>query len=416
MPGAKGKFLPRVGLGYNVVGSLGPVRPVMITLVEARSYRCLHYVSTPLRQFQILVGPNGSGKSAFMDVLGFIRDFVSFTIQYAVKERTDNFHDLVYGREDSSFDLAIEAQIPENRRVVNQSGSYTHVRYDLSVRLDAASDVSVVETERMALLDPTRKEPRRIAERNRTDYELTKEDDVGSRIRGNLSPFHSVVSFFPAGANNFPILMWFATLLREGIRDVRLRAEDLHRPSTVAAEKASRLTGANLARSVFELRERSRDSFEAWIKHVRTALPDFDTVRTELRQQERSRHLILRYQNGIEVPSRVVSDGTLSLLALTILAYMPDSGQVYLIEEPENAVHPTAVDTIYQSLSSVYESQVLMASHSPILLGLAKKEELLCFSRTEEGTRIVPGDQHRVLQEWKGEVNLSDLFAAGVLD
>jgi len=27
----------------------------------------------------------------------------------------------------------------------------------------------------------------------------------------------------------------------------------------------------------------------------------------------------------------------------------------------------------------------------------------------------VPGNEHPVLQEWKGEVSLSDLFAAGVL-
>jgi predicted ATPase len=386
----------------------------MITLIEAKNYRCLHFVSAPLRPFQIMVGPNGSGKSAFMDVLGFIRDFVSFTIQYAVNERTDNFHDLVYGREDSSFDLGVEAQMPEDRRVANQSGFYTHVRYDLSVRLDAASDVPAIEGERVSLLDPVHKHARTIANRERMSYEVLREDD-GQRNAGTLSLFASVLQTLPSAPHAFPTLKWLVDLLREGIQDVRLRAEDLHRPSTVEAEKASRVTGANLARSVFELREKSRDSFEAWIKHVRTALPDLDTVRTELRQQERSRHLILRYQNGIEVPSRVVSDGTLCLLALTILAYMPEAGKVYLIEEPENAVHPTAVDTIYQSLSSVYDGQVLMASHSPILLGLAKKEDLLCFTRTPEGTQIVPGNEHPLLQEWRGEVSLSDLFAAGVL-
>jgi predicted ATPase len=204
-------------------------------------------------------------------------------------------------------------------------------------------------------------------------------------------------------------------LLREGIRDVRLRAEDLHGPSTLEAERASKLTGANLARSVFELREKSRESFEAWIRHLRTALPDLDTIRAEPWPQGRARSLMFRFQNGIEVPARVVSDGTLCLLALTILAYMPEANQVYLIEEPENAVHPTAVETMYQSLSSLYESQVLMASHSPILLSLAKPEDILCFTRDPEGTQIVSGSDHPALREWKGEVNLSDLFAAGVL-
>jgi len=387
----------------------------MITRIEARNYRCLRSVSTPLRSFQILVGPNSSGKSAFMSVLSFIRDLVSYTIQHAVAQQTDNFRDLVYGREDNRFDLAIEARIPEDRLAAHGHGSYTHVRYDLSVRWDMAANNPVVESEKVVLFGPDQKETRILADRSASQVRYLNEDDSQSEFEGNVSSFSSALSYFPYGPNSMPTLKWFANLVGEGVRDVRLKADDLHIPPTEEAAKASMLTGAYLARAVWELREMSRESFEAWIKHVRTALPDFDKIRIDPDQKQRSRQLLVRYQNGIEVPSRVVSDGTLCLLALTILAYMPESNKVYLIEEPENAVHPTALDTIYQSLSSIYDGQVLMASHSPILLGLAKKEELLCFSRTAEGTQIVAGNEHPALRQWKGEVSLSDLFAAGVL-
>ncbi|MBZ5669711.1 MAG: AAA family ATPase [Acidobacteriia bacterium] len=387
----------------------------MITRVEARNYRCLRSVAAPLRPFQILVGPNGSGKTAFMDVLGFLRDCVSYTVQYAVNQRTDNFHDLVWGREETSFDLALEAQIAQDHLIATESAPYTDLRYDLSVRLDPRSEVPVIDKEKVVLRDPAHEKTRTLADRTHTGVVFVHEDSSRGELRTNILSGNSAVNYFPTGPTDFPTLRWFATLLREGIRDVRLRTEDLHGPSTLEAEKASKLTGANLARSVFELREESRESFEAWMRHLRTALPDLETIRTEPWPQGRARNLKLKYQNGIEVPSRVVSDGTLCLLALTILAYMPEPNQVYLIEEPENAVHPTAVETIYQSLSSLYDDQVLMASHSPILLSLAKPEDLLCFTRTAEGTEIVPGDQHPALKEWKGEVNLSDLFAAGVL-
>jgi hypothetical protein len=350
-----------------------------------------------------------------MDVLAFIRDLVSNTIQYAVRVRTENFHDLVYGREESSFTLAVEAQLPKEHLVEGEPDSYTHLRWEVSVRLDAASDSPVVETEKVLLFEPGRAKTWTLADREHTKARLAYGDGSRGGFAGDIPPWDSVVSYFPTGPNDFPTRRWFAGLVRDGIRSVRLSTKDLHEPSTIEAERASTLTGANLARSVFELHEKSRESFNAWLKHLRTALPDLETVRTELRPRERSRYIVLRYQDGIEVPSLVVSDGTLCLMALTILAYMPGANLVYLIEEPENAVHPTAVDTIYQSLSSIYDNQVLMASHSPILLGLAKKEQLLCFSRTAEGTQIVPGNEHPVLQEWKGEVSLSDLFAAGVL-
>ena len=108
--------------------------------------------------------------------------------------------------------------------------------------------------------------------------------------------------------------------------------------------------------------------------------------------------------------------GPLSLLlALTLLAYAPDFNGVYLIEEPENGVHPAAVQAIYESLSSVYEGQVLIASHSPVLLSLAKPEQLLCFIKASDGTQIVRGSEHQALRDWQGEVSLGTLAASGIL-
>jgi predicted ATP-dependent endonuclease of OLD family len=89
---------------------------------------------------------------------------------------------------------------------------------------------------------------------------------------------------------------------------------------------------------------------------------------------------------------------------------------VYLIEEPENGVHPRAVETLFQSLSSVYDAQMLLATHSPIILSIAEAQTVLCFAKTPEGaTDIVLGSDHPRLMEWRGETNLGVLFAAGVL-
>lgn len=121
------------------------------------------------------------------------------------------------------------------------------------------------------------------------------------------------------------------------------------------------------------------------------------------------------YENGISVPSWMLSDGTLRLLALTILAYLPDFNGVYLVEEPENGVHPAALQAIYDSLSSVYGGQVLITSHSPVLLGLAKPEQLLCFSKTPTGVDIIRGSEHQALRDWQGEVSLGVLAASGIL-
>jgi predicted ATPase len=125
---------------------------------------------------------------------------------------------------------------------------------------------------------------------------------------------------------------------------------------------------------------------------------------------------VVCYKNNLEVPSWMVSDGTLRLLALTLLAYLPELSGVYLIEEPENGIHPRAVETMFQSLSSVYGAQILMATHSAVILSLAEKKNILCFAKASDGaTDIVAGDCHPALKEWRGETNLGTLFASGVL-
>ena len=123
------------------------------------------------------------------------------------------------------------------------------------------------------------------------------------------------------------------------------------------------------------------------------------------------------YQNGYKVPSWLVSDGTLRLTALTLPAYLVDKKDIYLIEEPENGIHPRSVSTIYASLSSVYGSQILLATHSPVVLNEINLENILCFAKDQMGaTDIVYGPDHPHLRDWQSTVDIGDLFVSGVLE
>jgi predicted ATPase len=104
-------------------------------------------------------------------------------------------------------------------------------------------------------------------------------------------------------------------------------------------------------------------------------------------------------------------------LALTIPAYLRDLEDVFLIEEPENGIHPRAIETVIQSLSSIYSGQVLIATHSPVALNLLEPHQVLCFAKDSSGaTDIVSGNLHPALQAWKrGRPNLGVMFASGIL-
>ncbi|HQL70960.1 MAG TPA: ATP-binding protein, partial [Bacteroidales bacterium] len=220
----------------------------------------------------------------------------------------------------------------------------------------------------------------------------------------------------PADDSKFPAAMWLRDFLLDGVQSFILDSQKIKYASPPGQSKKFKPDGSNLPWVINDL-AKDEQQFNKWIKHIKTALPDIQNIETIEREDDKHRYLKIIYQNNIKIPSWLVSDGTLRLLALTLPAYLPNFTGVYLIEEPENGIHPKAVETIYQSLSSVYNAQIMLASHSPIVLSLVRKNQVLCFAKTIEGiTDIVNGDEHPALMDWKGETNLSVLYASGVLD
>ena len=398
----------------------------MFRRIEARGYRCLRSVGQSINPFEILIGSNASGKSTFLDVVSFLGTLVSAGLEAAVEQRTSNFHDLVWGREGDSFDLAVEATIPEDRRASPHFlGLPDTVRYEVGIRLDTLTGKLHIANERIEVHGPLGGPPH-VEVLTRSDKLRLTSETSGLPYERQLDRNSSALNHLPSDAD-FPAAAWLREHLRGCIKPVTLDPGELRKPSPPAISDASDSRGSYLARSISQLRKdpdpggyraRMRSNlgqFNAWLAHVRTVFPDIKDIKTGLREDDRHRYVMIDYQNGVSVPSWMVSDGTLRLLALTLLAYAPDFRGVYLIEEPENGVHPAALQAIYESLSSVYEGQVLVASHSPVLLSMAKPEQLLCFIKTPDGTRIVRGSEHQALRDWQGEVSLGMLAASGIL-
>jgi predicted ATPase len=193
----------------------------------------------------------------------------------------------------------------------------------------------------------------------------------------------------------------------------------MRRPVSPSEARGFLPTGANLPLVVRELKAADKRRFRDWLRHVQTVLPDVADIGVLQRPEDKHAYLLVRYGSGEEgVPSWLLSDGTLRFLALTIIPYLDLEPAVFLVEEPENGIHPRAIQAVFDALSSVYRGHVSVATHSPLVVSLAasKPEQILCFARNPSGaTAIVRGDKHPALRDWKGQPDLSSLYAAGVL-
>jgi predicted ATPase len=415
----------------------------MIRRIEALNFRCLRYVSQKLENFQVLVGPNASGKTTFLDVVAFLGDFVTGDLDRAISERTQNFQDLVWGRSGNSFELAVELEIPEKRRQKIEKNSYFIVRYEVSIGLSINGELSILAEK--VLLKEENNNQNNLTQRTLFPVEPSPKKTIISAIRvkksktvinkllgGNdnfydetdrgwdhsfkLGPHRSALGNLPEDESKFPVATWLKGILIEGVQRLVLNSALMRKPSPPGQPKRFRPDGSNLPWVIQSLKKNLPLQYEEWIRHIRTALPDVEEVKTIERPEDRHRYLVICYRNGLEVPSWTISDGTLRLLALTLPAYLTGIEGIYLIEEPENGIHPRAVETMFQSLSSVYGAQILMATHSSVILSVAEASQILCFSKTETGAvDIVRGTEHPALRDWKGETNLGVLFAGGVL-
>lgn len=419
----------------------------MITLIEAMNFRSLRYISQPLGPFHILVGPNASGKTTFLDVIAFINELVSSGLENAISDRARNFQDLLWQGHGNRFELAIEARIPEEiaRNFSTQIKSYDIIRYEIAIGLDKSTEQTSILEERVLLkisksIEPVQralfpvlmegtstlisKGSRNIQTivnkvRDGNDYfrtEFAQEKGKSWQYAFKLGAQKSALGNLPADETQFPATTWLKNLLTDGVQAFVLNSLLIRKASPPGQRRGFKPDGSNLPWVIDELNKKNPEKFKEWIAHLQTALPDIENVITIEREDDRHRYLVVKYKNGLTVPSWVASDGTLRLLALTLPAYLPELKGIYLIEEPENGIHPRAVETVFQSLVSVYDAQILMATHSPVILGISDAKDVLCFAKTPEGaTDIVAGNLHPALARWQGETNLGVLFAAGVL-
>ena len=127
---------------------------------------------------------------------------------------------------------------------------------------------------------------------------------------------------------------------------------------------------------LYKLKREHPKHFEAVRRTVRTIIPSISKLDVNLDKHRGTLDFFIQ-QNNITFSSRVVSEGTLRVLALCALSVNPWNGSLLAFEEPENGVHPRRVELIAKMLTSLaldQRRQVVVTTHSPLFCDAMLKE------------------------------------------
>ncbi|MCM1110330.1 MAG: AAA family ATPase [Clostridium sp.] len=85
-----------------------------------------------------------------------------------------------------------------------------------------------------------------------------------------------------------------------------------------------------------------------------------------------------------------ISDGTIKLMLLMAILYNPDRGSLCGIDEPESYLHPDMIRSVVRMIKDASrQTQLVIATHSPLLLNGFKLRDILVFQKDAENDTIV---------------------------
>jgi energy-coupling factor transporter ATP-binding protein EcfA2 len=163
--------------------------------------------------------------------------------------------------------------------------------------------------------------------------------------------------------------------------------------------------------------------YDAVISRDLSAYVDLNEELTRLFPSVKSLHLAnpssttkaigVKLEGGAVVPAALMSEGMLYYLAFAALPHL-DPTPLLLVEEPEHGLHPARIADVMRALRLVSEkTQVLLATHSPLVVNELQPEEVTVVTRAGEqgmrATRILdtPGFEDRARVYALGELWLS---------
>ena len=354
--------------------------------ITVKGFKSIKSVDVELLPINVLIGSNGAGKSNFMEVfsllnairLGGLRDYVM---------RCGGADKILHFGSKTTQQLSIEIGFENGKRKYN---------------IDLAP--------------------------NDADGMFPSNENIYTSVKQETVPDYPSPTLYAllggngeAGISNTEQRSGAITYVRKQLFHWRLyHFHDTSASSlikkTVAVDDNRHLRhdGSNLAAFLYYLREKHGRSYDMIRRTVQLVAPFFDDFILEPRRLDEDTIRLEWRHRGSDgyFDAASLSDGTLRFIALATLLLQPRElhPSVILLDEPELGLHPYAITIIASLINQVStETQIVVATQSPLLLDHFEPEDVLVTERVEGATQFARLEGEK-LKIWLEDYSLGQLW------
>lgn len=400
----------------------------MLTRIHICGYKSLKDVEVRLADLSVLFGPNAAGKSNFLDCLQLLSKLATArTIKEAFDPpyRGKPLESFTLGREGIkgslgqerlSFSIEVDVRLSDavvntvNRQIKEMRRSSTqekdtdeqtmtggavrerNLRYRIEVEMVPRSGILQVADEYLAALTD-----KGVPTGRRKPFLSREGRRLHLRLEGQAHPSyydryldHSILSL-PHYPPHYPHLVAMRKELENWLFFYFEPRERMRAANPVKEVRHIGLMGEELASFLNTLKAVDSAQFKAVEKALHTIMPSVEGIGVEISSLGEV-ELTLK-ENGIAIPARVLSEGTLRILGLLALAGAKEQPSLIGFEEPENGIHPRRIQLVAELLktrASSGDTQYIVTTHSPLLPDLVPDESLFVCKREAGETLIKP--------------------------
>ena len=425
----------------------------MLTRLRVSGFKNLVDVDLRFGPFTCVVGPNGAGKSNLFDAIRFLGALANRTLMEAATDVRDqrngtaHVRDLFHRVGDRYADrMTFVADMIVPGQAIDDLGqevraSTTFLRYSIELAYRDPGDrlgrgaLAIVKEElahiskrdapgqllfphsagqwRKSVVTGTRDAPYFISTEADADSRVIKlHHDVGSSGRPLRWPASELPRTVLSAANaaESPTVMaarremesWRLVQLEpsalrqpdEFISPTQLRPDGRHLAATVyrlarSADRHERNDGDDAARAGTTTKGEDERVYSRIANRLAAFIDDVHEIYMDLDEKREILTLYIRDGAGTSFPARALSDGTLRVLALSVLESDPAMQGVLCLEEPENGIHPARIPAMLELLQDIaVDTTEPVGSDNPLRQVVVNTHSPAVFQQVPDGSVV----------------------------